>query len=93
MVVNVKYSKGALLTYSLNLFSPVEGFRIAITGEKGTLVYDSFRSYPADYKDKYVFEYRNEKNKKELVTAEKTSGRHNGADPLLIDMVFGKDHQ
>ena len=33
----------------------------------------------------------NEQNKKELITADKTSGRHNGADPLLIDMVFGKD--
>lgn len=91
MVVNVKYSKGTLLTYSLNLFSPVEGFRIAITGEKGMLVYDAFKEYTEEYKDKYVFEYRNEQNKKELITADKTSGRHNGADPLLIDMVFGKD--
>ena len=90
MVVNVKYNKGTLLAYSLNLFSPIESFRLSITGEKGTLIYDTLKSYP-DYKGKYVFEYTDENSKVEYITADKIEGRHYGGDPLLIDMVFGKD--
>lgn len=90
MVVNVKYNKGTLLAYSLNLFSPIESFRLSITGEKGTLIYDTLKSYP-EFKDKYVFEYTDENSNVEYITADKVEGRHYGGDPLLINMVFGKD--
>jgi predicted dehydrogenase len=37
MSVLVRYNTGALLTYSLNAYSPWEGYRVAFTGTKGRL--------------------------------------------------------
>jgi predicted dehydrogenase len=37
MSVTARYENGALLTYSLLAYSPWEGYRIAITGDKGRL--------------------------------------------------------
>lgn len=37
MSVLVRYDTGALLTYSLNAYSPWEGYRVAFTGMKGRL--------------------------------------------------------
>lgn len=37
MSVTARYANGALLTYSLIAYSPWEGYRIAITGDKGRL--------------------------------------------------------
>ena len=38
MNVLVKYNNGAVMSYSLNAFSPMEGFRVTFTGTKGRLV-------------------------------------------------------
>lgn len=37
MGVMVRYRSGAILTYSLAAYSPVEGFRVAFTGTKARL--------------------------------------------------------
>ena len=37
MALLVHYRSGALMTYSLNAFSPYEGYRISFTGTKGRL--------------------------------------------------------
>ncbi len=37
MSVTARYTNGALLTYSLLAYSPWEGYRVAITGDKGRL--------------------------------------------------------
>ena len=37
MNVLVKYDTGAIMSYSLNAFSPLEGMRVAFTGTKGRL--------------------------------------------------------
>jgi predicted dehydrogenase len=39
MNVLVRYRTGALLNYSLNAYSPYEGFRVAFTGDRGRLEY------------------------------------------------------
>jgi predicted dehydrogenase len=39
MNVLVRYRGGALLNYSLNAFSPYEGFRVALTGDRGRVEY------------------------------------------------------
>ncbi len=40
MSVTARYRNGALLTYSLLAFSPWEGYRVAITGDRGRLEMD-----------------------------------------------------
>ena len=44
MSVTVKYSKGAILTYSLIAYSPYEGWRIAISGTDGRIEAEEFHS-------------------------------------------------
>lgn len=38
--VNVRYRNGAMLSYTLNAFSPYEGYRIHIAGDAGRLEYE-----------------------------------------------------
>jgi predicted dehydrogenase len=40
--VLVKYRTGVVLTYTLNAFSPIEGFRVVFHGERGRLEYAHF---------------------------------------------------
>jgi predicted dehydrogenase len=42
MAVLVKYRTGVVLTYSLNAFSPVEGYRVVFHGDRGRLEYAHF---------------------------------------------------
>ncbi len=42
MSVLVKYRSGVVLTYSLNAFSPTEGYRVIFHGERGRLEYSHF---------------------------------------------------
>jgi len=44
MSVMVRYNTGALLTYSLNAFSPHEGYRVAFSGTGGRLEHDCLES-------------------------------------------------
>jgi len=42
MSVLVKYRSGVVLTYSLNAFSPTEGYRVIFHGDKGRIEYSNF---------------------------------------------------
>jgi len=44
MSVIVKYRGGAILTYSMVAFSPWEGFRVNITGDRGRIEYEENRN-------------------------------------------------
>jgi predicted dehydrogenase len=78
MSVSVLYKGGALLTYSLNLFSlKGEGQRIVITGENGV----------AAFENGVIKVYDNE-GKCEIQELPKLKGRHGGADPLLVGMLM-----
>ena len=78
MSVSVLYKGGALLTYSLNLFSlKGEGQRIVITGEKGV----------AAFEDGVIKVYDND-GKCEIQELPVLKGRHGGADPLLVGMLM-----
>lgn len=88
MSVSVMYSKGTLLTYSLNLFSEREGYKITITGEKGVIVAECWES-GYGVKDKHEIVFLDRDNKTETVTFDKSAGMHAGGDEKLIEMLFG----
>ena len=46
MSVNVKYSKGGMLSYSLTAHSPYEGWRAAINGAEGRIELEEIHSGP-----------------------------------------------
>ena len=86
MSVSVKYTRGAILTYTLHMFSPSEGFRINITGTKGRIEFNSF-----DYDkgpDNVIVAFTDDKCVHKI-SVPKASGMHAGGDDRMLEMFFG----
>jgi len=98
MNVLVKYENGAIMSYSLNAFSPKEGFRVVFTGTKGRVEAEVTEvSYVNAGGDKNMegaastrairvfpmFEAPYE------VPLEDGIGGHGGGDPVLLNDIFG----
>lgn len=87
MSVSVEYAKGALLTYSLNLFSTEEGYNLNIVGNKGRIEASTFFG---DEKHNLIKIILND-GTENVLTFEKASGTHGGGDIRMLKMLFGKD--
>ena len=103
MSVLVKYRNGALLNYSLVAYSPLEGFRVTFTGDRGRIEY-------SDQRPPHIVENpeepppaiepgQSEERKIMLqvfphfqagytVPVETASGAHGGGDALLQRQIF-----
>ena len=98
MNVIVKYNSGAVMSYSLNAYSPIEGFRVSFTGTKGRLELhveeiDYFngkgdKAKEAAVKSAEIFVYPmfGESYQAEFEFKE---GGHGGGDPVLLNDMFG----
>lgn len=98
MNVVVKYESGAMMSYSLNAFSPKEGFRVVFTGTKGRMEVETTEvSYVNAGGDKdmegatktrsiMVFPMFGEPYSVEV---EEGKGGHGGGDPVLLNDIFG----
>jgi len=98
MNVLVKYENGAIMSYSLNAFSPKEGFRAVFTGTKGRMevnvsevIYingqgDMHREGATKEKSIWIFPMFGEPYQVEIPDAE---GGHGGGDPILQEDLFG----
>jgi hypothetical protein len=101
MNVLVCYRTGVLLNYSLNAYSPYEGFRVSFTGDRGRIEYEenhgphvlgrtngngeTRHATPAVAPVLRVLPHFREPY---VVTIEQASGGHGGADPLLQEQIF-----
>jgi predicted dehydrogenase len=98
MNVLVRYRSGALLSYSLNAFSPYEGYRVAFTGDRGRLEYREWHGAhligngappPAEpvtvEPELRVFPHFQPSYG---VAIRQTGGDHGGGDPLLQQHIF-----
>ena len=88
MIVNVKYSGGAFLSYSLTAHSPYEGYKISLNGTKGRMELAEYHSgqevsKPASYVNLY-----NRKSERVEYTIPKATGGHGGGDERLQEMLF-----
>ena len=90
MSVSVAYNGGTLLTYTLNLFSEHEGYRMAITGEKGVIIAECWE-HGYGVADKYNIVVLDRDYKTETITFDKANGTHAGGDDKLIAMIFGNE--
>ena len=88
MSVSVEYKQGALLTYSLNLYSTREGFTINIIGEKGRILLANTGGADAD---KICVYPRNAEAYE--IAVPKYEGGHNGADEKMLEMLFGGEKE
>jgi predicted dehydrogenase len=84
----VRYSSGATMSYSLNAFMPIEGYRLAFNGTEGRLEVRDFERQPWPVPEEteiHVVRNFGERRKVEIPKAE---GGHGGGDDVLRDLVF-----
>ncbi|HWA86814.1 MAG TPA: Gfo/Idh/MocA family oxidoreductase [Opitutus sp.] len=99
MTALVRYRTGVFLTYSLLSFSPREGMRISLNGERGRLEYRELQPThilsdaepaernAADRETETIRVFPHFKPSYEVpVTA--LPGNHNGSDPVLAEQIF-----
>lgn len=89
--VNVKYSGGAVMSYSLMAHSPYEGLNMVLNGTKGRLEIKRFHnstvSYLEDSKD--VVKIYNRRGEELCINIPKANAEgHGGADNRLRDFLF-----
>jgi predicted dehydrogenase len=84
----VKYSNGVQMSYSLNAFMPMEGYRLAFNGTKGRLEVRDHERQP--WKPEQQTEIYVTKNfgQRTLVPVPAVTEGHGGADTILRDLVF-----
>jgi len=83
----VKYSTGVTMSYSLNSFMPIEGYRLAFNGTEGRLEVRDFERQPWPAPETEISVIRNF-GKRQDVEIPKADGGHGGGDDVLRDLVF-----
>lgn len=98
MNVLVKYASGAQMSYSLNAFSPWEGFRVCFTGDKGRLEVEAVEAVYINAGGESSKEGAVVGKKLTVypmfgaaynVDTEKAKGGHGGGDPVMLNDIFG----
>lgn len=101
MNVLVRYRDGTLLNYSLNAFSPYEGYRVAFNGDRGRIEYRELHGAHL-VEDQKIGEEHAQAGASELrvfphfrlpypVAVPRGEGDHGGSDPLLQAQIFQRD--
>lgn len=90
MSVSVKYSGGALMSYSLTAHSPYEGFRLVLNGSVGRLEAEYFHGSVGPYAGEQVNRLRLYNRNQEEITIKTpvVGGTHSGGDERLLDMLI-----
>jgi predicted dehydrogenase len=99
MAVTARYRNGVILSYCLVAYSPWEGLRVAITGDKGRIELDVVETVNHLHGDEHanastgsfktssirVFPMFGQPYYAEIPPAE---GGHGGADPVMLEQIF-----
>lgn len=88
MSVNVRYSKGAMLSYSLIAHCPYEGFKASINGTKGRLEVAEYHSGMRANEPCYYFDLYDRSGRKIAYSIPKSEGGHGGGDERLQRMIL-----
>lgn len=101
MNVLVRYRSGTFLNYSLNAFSPYEGYRVSFTGDRGRLEYEEWHgahilgadTTGAEHTEHAKHELRVFPHFKDPYTVKihRLEGGHGGGDPLLQEQVIARN--
>lgn len=88
MSVTATYSGGAILTYSLNAFSPLEGMRFSIEGTKGRIEGDSMGSAFGEVEYTSNLRLYKPDGTLEIIKVPKGRGAHGGGDSKMLSNIF-----
>jgi predicted dehydrogenase len=84
----VRYSNGAAMSYSVNTFMPVEGYRIAFNGTKGRLEVRDWERQPWSVEEETEIHIMRNFGQREKVGIPRAEGGHGGGDNRLKDLIF-----
>ncbi len=85
MSVSVAYKKGTLLTYTLDMYSPREGYNLTIYGTEARLEASTF----FDSGDKYKIILTRQNGEVQEFIFPAAAGTHAGGDDRMLEMFFG----
>lgn len=88
MSLSVRYSKGALMTYSLVAHSPYEGWKLSISGTKGRLETCEFSSGTETDDPCFHIKVFNREGDAITYDMRKGNGMHGGGDDRMLQMLF-----
>ncbi|MDF2723922.1 MAG: oxidoreductase domain protein [Paenibacillus sp.] len=91
MSVQVKYARGALLSYSLTAYNPMEGWKASFVGSRGRIEAEQFNSGPHQGEATQSIRLYNVNQELVTIIAPKASGGHGGGDSRLRRMLFVGD--
>jgi len=84
----VRYSNGVNMSYSLNAFMPVEGYRLAFNGTKGRLEVRDYERQAWDPGLETEIDVIRNFGERVKVELPKAAGNHGGGDDRLRDLIF-----
>jgi predicted dehydrogenase len=84
----VQYSNGVNMSYSLNAFMPIEGYRLAFNGTKGRLEVRDYESQPWEPGTTTEMHIIRNFGQRVAVEVPSVTGGHGGGDEILRDLVF-----
>ena len=84
----VKYSTGVTMSYSLNTFMPIEGYRIAFNGTEGRLEVRDYERQPWQVALESDMQLIKNFGERQTIEIPKATGGHGGGDDVLRDLVF-----
>jgi hypothetical protein len=90
MSLNVLYSAGAMMSYSLTAHSPYEGYRICLNGSEGRLEAVDLHGGIGPYAGQQIYDIRvfNRKNEEIRYTIPAVEGMHGGGDDRLLKILM-----
>jgi predicted dehydrogenase len=88
MSLNVRYKKGALLSYSLNATCAYEGWRASINGSNGRIEAYTPETGPDFNPKEHIIRVFDLDNNVTEYKIQKSSGGHGGGDERLLKMLF-----
>jgi len=86
----VKYSNGVNMSYSLNAFMPIEGYRLAFNGEKGRLEVRDFERQPWPVERQTEMHIIRSFGQREQIDIPDIAGGHSGGDSRMQELIFRK---
>jgi hypothetical protein len=98
MNVVVRYKSGAILSYSLNAFSPWEGYKVAINGTKGRIEQYCHESSYLNGDGSVAGAFQAEGSSIKVfphfktpyeIEVQKSEGSHGGGDIVMLNDIFG----
>jgi predicted dehydrogenase len=84
----VKYSSGVTMSYSLNAFMPIEGYRLAFNGTEGRLEVRDWERQPWPVPEETEIHVIRNFGERQKVDIPKAVGGHGGGDDVLRDLIF-----